>query len=390
MFDKKYLSFFILTVNFSCFTAFADTAPVVSNFRAASNSDGFVSGSITVSHEDSTLDTLRIHYCNSSRYNCGDQFVDLRRRTGTRSFSFDASKYAGQRVYYKAEVKSAAGTQTLPPPSGSVRIPESDAAPVVTNFTASSNNDGLVAGSITVNHSTLSLSELRIHYCNSSSYNCGNQYIDLDERTGTHQFSFNASQYAGERVYYKAEVISAAGTQTLPPPSGSVRIPESDSAPIVTNFNASANSDGTVSGSITVNHSTSSLNELRIHYCNSSSYNCGNQYIDLDERTGTHQFNFDASRYAGQRVYYKAEVISAAGTQTLPPPSGSVNIPQVTLPSVSDFSPKQIAVGATQTVVISGQNLPSTIVANIRLRLVHETICKFNSSGFLLFAYGSG
>ncbi|TMP83519.1 hypothetical protein CWB73_01420, partial [Pseudoalteromonas phenolica] len=108
------------------------------------------------------------------------------------------------------------------------------------------------------------------------------------------------------------------------------------------------------------------LDTLRIHYCNSDSYNCGNQYIDLTKRTGTRTFNFDASQYAGERVYYKAEVKSSAGTQTLPPPSGFVNVPQSTLPNVSDFSPKQIAVGSTQIVVISGQNLPATIVANIQ------------------------
>ncbi|WP_171044055.1 hypothetical protein, partial [Pseudoalteromonas phenolica] len=111
----------------------------------------------------------------------------------------------------------------------------------------------------------------------------------------------------------------------LPPPSGFVNIPAPDSAPVVSDFTASSNSAGLVSGSITISHANSTLDTLRIHYCNSDSYNCGNQYIDLTKRTGTRTFNFDASQYAGERVYYKAEVKSYAGTQTLPPPSGSVN-----------------------------------------------------------------
>ncbi|TMP77251.1 hypothetical protein CWB73_20455, partial [Pseudoalteromonas phenolica] len=160
----------------------------------------------------------------------------------------------------------------LPPPSGSVNIPAPDSAPVVTDFTASSNSAGLVSGSITISHANSTLDTLRIYYCNSDSYNCGNQYIDLTKRTGTRTFNFDASQYAGERVYYKAEVKSSAGTQTLPPPSGSVNIPAPDSAPVVTDFTASSNSAGLVSGSITISHANSTLDTLRIHYCNSDSY----------------------------------------------------------------------------------------------------------------------
>ncbi|TMP81608.1 hypothetical protein CWB73_06885, partial [Pseudoalteromonas phenolica] len=162
-----------------------DTAPTVSGFTASVNNSGVVSGSITISHANSTLDTLRIHYCNSDSYNCGNQYIDLTKRTGTRTFNFDASQYAGERVYYKAEVKSSAGTQTLPPPSGSVNIPAPDSAPVVSDFTASVNSAGLVSGSITISHANSTLDTLRIHYCNSDSYNCGNQYIDLTKRTGT-------------------------------------------------------------------------------------------------------------------------------------------------------------------------------------------------------------
>jgi DNA uptake protein ComE-like DNA-binding protein len=327
----------LLIINTQAYAA--DSAPVVSNFTASSNSSGTVTGSISVSHATSSLSQLRIHYCNSSSYNCGNQFVDLTKSTGTRSFSFDASQYAGQTVYYKAEVTSSAGTQTSPTPNGTVNIPSADSAPVVSNFTASSNSSGTVTGSISVSHATSSLSQLRIHYCNSSSYNCGTQYVDLIKTTGTKSFSFGVSQYAGQTVYYKAEVKSNAGTQTLPAPNGTVSIPSTDSAPVVSNFSASSNSSGTVTGSITVSHATTSLSQLRIHYCNSNSYNCGNQYVDLTKSTGTRSFNFDASQYAGQTVYYKAEVTSSAGTQTSPTPNGTVNIPSAdTAPVVSNFT----------------------------------------------------
>ena len=111
----------------------ADSAPTVSNLTASSNDSGVVDGSFTSSHSSGKVKNVRIHYANNSSYN-NSQFVDIgaynsEQNDGYKSFSFNASAWAGQTVYYKLEIKSPSGTQTSPAPDGTVAIPDNSTDP---------------------------------------------------------------------------------------------------------------------------------------------------------------------------------------------------------------------------------------------------------------------
>ena len=107
-----------------------DKAPTVSNLTATSNSDGEVGGSLSVSHPLGKIKHLRIHYANNSNYD-NSEYINIgsygnEQNTGSKTFSFDASEYSGQTVYYKVEVTSVEDTKPSTAPSGIVNIPNTN------------------------------------------------------------------------------------------------------------------------------------------------------------------------------------------------------------------------------------------------------------------------
>jgi len=334
----------------SAFT-YADTAPTVTGLTASSNSSGTVSGSFTTYHSSGKVKNLRVHYADNSSYN-NSQTVTLgtynsEQNDGYETFSFDASAWTGQTVYYKVEIKSPSGTSPSNTPESTVAIPAEDTAPTVTDLTASSNSSGTVSGSFTTYHSSGKVKNLRVHYADNSSYN-NSQTVTLgtynsEQNDGYETFSFDASAWAGQTVYYKVEIKSPSGTSPSNTPESTVAIPAEDTAPTVTDLTASSNSSGTVSGSFTTYHSSGKVKNLRVHYADNSSYN-NSQTVTLgtynsEQNDGYETFSFDASAWAGQTVYYKVEIKSPSGTSPSNTPESTVAIPaEDTAPTVTGLT----------------------------------------------------
>jgi len=113
----------------------------------------------------------------------------------------------------------------------------------------------------------------------------------------------------------------------------------STAAPLVSSLNASANSSGQITGGLTVSHPENQVKNLRVYFANTATF-AGALSIDIGnytnlQATGAKIFTFDASQWLGQTVYYKVEVFSASGVQTLPPPEGNVVLSSISLPSIT-------------------------------------------------------
>lgn len=115
--------------------------------------------------------------------------------------------------------------------------------------------------------------------------------------------------------------------------------------PVVSLLSAHATSSGLVTGSFTVSHATNQVKKLRVHYSNTPTF-AGSLYTDIGtyadlQATGEKTFSFDVGQWTDQTVYYKVEVFSITGVQTLPAPTenifiSSINLPTITSPSMVD------------------------------------------------------
>ncbi len=98
--------------------------PTVSLLTARADSTGLVTGSFSVTHSENQIKNLRVHYANTPTFE-NSLFTDIGiyselQATGEKTFSFDASQWIDQTIYYKVEVYNVSGLQTLPAPQGNV------------------------------------------------------------------------------------------------------------------------------------------------------------------------------------------------------------------------------------------------------------------------------
>ena len=372
-----------------------DLAPSISSVTSSSNTNGLVSGSVDVSHPSNKVKNLRVHFANNSGFN-NSSHVDIgtytnEQDTGNKSFSFDASSYMGQTVYFKIERSSPDGTKPSSYTSYTVSIPEEpvvDLAPSISSVTSSSNTNGLVSGSVDVSHPSNKVKNLRVHFANNSGFN-NSSHVDIgtytnEQDTGNKSFSFDASSYMGQTVYFKIERSSPDGTKPSSYTSYTVSIPEEpvvDLAPSISSVTSSSNTNGLVSGSVDVSHPSNKVKNLRVHFANNSGFN-NSSHVDIgtytnEQDTGNKSFSFDASSYMGQTVYFKIERSSPDGTKPSSYTSYTVSIPEE---PVVDLAPSISSVTSSSNTngLVSGSvdvSHPSNKVKNLRVHFA-------NNSGF--------
>ena len=291
-------------------------SPVVDKINVMTNSS-LLYGSFEIRQKNKKVKHLRVHFSPYSYFPESDrEFVDVDEGSydevqgaGTKHFSFDASQWAGKTVYWKIEAANKDGVTVSNPPKGSILIPDDNptkpAKPILSNP-----SNGATVSDITptlrwsdVKGSTYY--QLTLGVVNGGTSGIVYRDIRVNSTQKTTKPLIKGKQYA-----WGVKACNSVGCSNMSATS-KFTVETSVSKPVVSSFDArdtGSQGDGKVRVTYSISTNTS-LSRVRTHCGVGSSYNYA-KYADSSTSSRNINVTLQDSRWAGQTVYCKAEVIN--------------------------------------------------------------------------------